>query len=100
MKLIRFAYAALGICLAGLIVYAIRSGDFWTEGNWLTSNPWGIVTLADLYLGLLISAGLIAVFERTWTALLWIIPLPFLGNVWTVVWFVMRFPELRRRLRG
>ena len=100
MKLIRFAYAALGICLAGLIAYAIRSGDFWHEGDWLTSNPWGIVTLADLYLGLVISGAFIAFFERTWIALLWIVPLPFLGNVWTIVWFVLRLPELRRRLRA
>ncbi len=98
MKLVRYAFLLLGVCLSGLIVYAIIYGDFWQAGNWLTRDPWGIVTLADLYVGLAVSAAVIALFERSWTAVLWIIPLPFLGNVWTIVWFALRLSELARRL--
>jgi hypothetical protein len=58
----------------------------------------GIVTLADLYLGFVLTAVVIAGFERGFRAVLWILPLPFLGNVWAVVWFVVRLPELFRRL--
>jgi Protein of unknown function (DUF1475) len=100
MMPLRLIYALLGAGLAGLIIFAISSGDFWQAGHWLTSDPWGLVTLADLYLGLAVAAALIALFERSWTALLWIIPLPFLGNVWTIVWFVLRLPEIARRLRS
>lgn len=98
MTLIRFLVAAFGLALAALIVWAIGAGDFWVAGRWLTTDPWGIVTLADLYAGLFLSALVIALFERNWWALVWIVPLPFLGNVWTVVWFALRLPELARRL--
>lgn len=99
MSLLRSIYLLAGIGLAGLIAYAIGKGDFWQEGAWLTSNAWGLVTLADLYLGFAVSAFFIAAFERRFQSLLWIIPLPFLGNVWTVVWLAVRMPEIARRLR-
>jgi hypothetical protein len=99
MNFARAIYLLLGIGLAALIVLAVKSGDFWQAGRWLTSDPWGLVTLADLYLGLAVSAAVIALFERRLSAMLWIIPLPFLGNVWTAVWFVLRLPELARRIR-
>lgn len=98
MVLIRLVLAIGGAALAALIIWAMATGDFWAEGNWLTSNPWGIVSLADLYLGLLISAVLIALVERPRWAVFWIIPLPLLGNVWTVIWLVSRLGMLFRRL--
>ncbi|MEM1377679.1 MAG: hypothetical protein AAGG69_09845 [Pseudomonadota bacterium] len=100
MVVLRAVLAALGFAFAITIVWAVMVGDFWAEGGWLTSNPWGIVSLADLYLGFLLSAVVIAFFERTWTAVFWIAPIPFLGNVWVVIWFVLRLPEMRRRLNG
>ena len=100
MSLTRAIYAFLAVCLTVLIVIAMKVGDFWQAGNWLTSDPWGIVTLADLYLGLAISAAIIAIFERNAQAILWIAPLPFLGNIWTAAWFVLRLPEIVRRIRS
>lgn len=94
MTALRVVLAALAVCFAVLIVWAVFAGDFGAAGAWLTSDPWGIVTLADLYLGLLLSAFVIAVMERNWRAILWIAPIPILGNLWTAVWFVLRFPAL------
>ena len=94
MRLTKLMLGIGGAVLAALILWAMTTGDFWAEGNWLTSNPWGIVSLADLYLGLLISSVLIAMVERPVIAALWIIPLPFLGNLWTVIWFLSRFATL------
>jgi hypothetical protein len=99
MSALRVAYLILGLGLTLAIVFAIKIGSFWAAGHWLTTDPWGVVTLADLYLGLAISAAVIALFERSAVALFWIVPLPFLGNVWTAIWFVLRLPELARRLR-
>ncbi len=99
MNMIRLVYAALGIGLAALILFAVNTGDFWSAGRWLMSDPWGLTTMADLYLGLAISALFIALFERSWLAALWILPLPFLGNVWTVVWLIVKLPEIASRLR-
>lgn len=88
------SFSALG--LAALIGNALAFGDFREAGAWLVSDPWGIVTLADLYLGFFLSAIVIASVERSWGALFWIAPIPFLGNVWTAIWFVWRIPKLLR----
>jgi hypothetical protein len=99
MTIIRALLSVLGLLFAALLFWAAKTGDFWTEGAWLTSNPWGIVTLCDLYLGLLIAAILMFVFERPGARWFWIAPLPFLGNLWTVLWLVWRLPALYDRVR-
>ena len=99
MQRLRIGLGLLGLVLGALIIWAIAVGNFRVEGAWLTSNPWGIVSLADLYLGFLISATIICLIEKPFYAMLWIIPLPVLGNVWTVVWLIYRLPVLRQRLQ-
>ena len=98
MALSRISLLLLGMVFAALIVWAVITGDFRTEGAWLTSHAWGIVSLADLYIGFLISSLIIAFFEKPKAAVLWILPIPFLGNVWTLVWLAYRLPALRARL--
>ena len=100
MNIVRAIVAAAGAVMTALIVRAMQTGDFWAAGNWLTTDIWGVVTLTDLYLGLFIAALAMALFERGLSAVLWIIPLPFLGNIWTALWVVVRFTELVRRLRS
>ncbi|MEM0898357.1 MAG: hypothetical protein AAGI92_00205 [Pseudomonadota bacterium] len=100
MAFLRLSLAVIGIAFGALIVWAVIVGDFWSEGSWLTTNPWGIVSLADLYFGFLLSAVVIAFFEKPTAAILWILPVPFLGNVWVVVWFIYRLPMLRARLKS
>ncbi len=100
MNIIRLIYTLPGLGLAALIIFAMKTGDFGSAGRWLMSDPWGLTTLADLYLGFAILALFIALFERSWLAVLWILPLPVLGNVWTVVWLVVRLPEIASRLRS
>lgn len=100
MAWMRILFGAAGVVLAYLIAIAIIRGDFSAAGSWLTNDPWGIVTLVDLYLGFAIIALVIWSFEKPASALFWTIPLPFLGNVWTVVWLIWRLPDLLGRLRG
>ena len=99
MKVLQFGIAIMALGLAALIVVAVADGSFFEAGRWLTSEPWGLVTLADLYLGFVLAAIVIWLGEsRPLTALLWILPIPVLGNVWTVLWFLIRLPHLRERL--
>ena len=100
MTIARIALALVATAFAALIVWAAMTADFWASFDAITADPWGLVTLADLYLGFLLSAIVIGFFERGWRAVLWILPLPFLGNVWTAFWFVMRLPALARALKG
>jgi hypothetical protein len=90
----------LSLALSGLIAWAMLTGNFSAEGAWLVSNAWGIVSLADLYVGFLITSLVIACFEKPKAAAFWIIPIPFLGNVWTLVWLALRLPALRAALAG
>ena len=58
---------------------------------WLTSNPWGVVSLIDLYLSFFLIAVLIWVLEpNKLIALVFIVPLPFIGGLWPAVWLVSR----------
>jgi hypothetical protein len=57
MRALQFVLAVLALGFAGLIVYAIADGSFSQAGAWLISQPWGQVTLADLYLGFVLGAG-------------------------------------------
>ncbi|MCU0884171.1 MAG: hypothetical protein MUC44_04360 [Beijerinckiaceae bacterium] len=72
---------ALGFALlAGSIIWAFGRAPFWPAVAEITANPWGIVTLIDLYLGFLIfsivlwrfepsrplAIGLIAAASRCW----------------------------------
>ncbi|MBU4531196.1 MAG: hypothetical protein KUA43_13620 [Hoeflea sp.] len=99
MKLLQAVIAAATLGLGALIIIAVADGSFYEAGSWLFSEPWGLVTLADLYLGFLLSALIIWFFEpRPLKALIWILPIPILGNLWTAVWFVIRLPHLRERM--
>lgn len=103
MTLFRILFAAGGIVLAALIVWAaMTAGQSLSEAvAWLVSGPWGVVTLADLYLGFAILAVLIWVLEPdTRIALIFILPLPLLGNVWAALWIVLRLRAVAGRLRA
>lgn len=101
MTLIRILMAAGGMTLAVLIVWAISAGDFSAAGSWLISDPWGIVTLTDLYLGFFMLTVLIWMLEPSkLIALGFIMPMPFLGNVWAVIWLIWRIGMLAGNARA
>lgn len=101
MIILRLLTALGGLALGGLIWLAFTTGDFGAAGAWLMSDPWGRVTLFDLYLGFFFLAVIIALFEKhPLRAALWIIPLPILGNIWAALWLVLSLPEIARRLRA
>jgi hypothetical protein len=67
--------AILGIVvMTAVIGYAFIAGDFTAEGSVLTSMPWGIVSLVDLYTGFTLFSVWVVYREKS-------IPL-------TVVWIV------------
>lgn len=90
--------AGLGaLALALAIVWAsMTAGQSLSEAvGWLVSEPWGVVSLIDLYLGFVLIAILIWVFEpNKLIALVFILPLPILGNVWSAVWLAWRLGRL------
>ena len=99
MTFIRILSALGGLALLGAIIWAVMTADqsLGEAIAWLTSEPWGVVSLVDLYLSFFFVAVLIWCLETNKAvALLFIIPLPFLGHVWSAVWMVWRLAALLR----
>lgn len=95
-----FFFASFG--LLAMILWAFGEAPFWASFSLIVNNPWGLVTLVDLYLGFaVISALLIAVEGFSVRAILWIVALLCLGNVVSAFWIAFRgyrFLELMRRM--
>lgn len=82
--------ALLGLLLA-LIVVASNQASVLTGLSYVLADPWGVVTLLDLGVGLLFVAAWLAVMEpNPWRASAWIISLCVLGNVTTLVYLLWR----------
>jgi len=77
------------IAMTGAILYAFVAGDFATEGAWITSHPWGIVSLVDLYVGFIIFSMWIVYREKSpVAAVVWVVLMMILGN-WTAALYVL-----------
>lgn len=104
MNVLRAAIGILGLALLGLVVWAAVAlpdlhGSFFDQLAVLTTLPWGIAALADLYVGFLLFATLVFLTERSWiVAALWAVPVLFIGNIWAALWFVIRLPHLAKQL--
>lgn len=99
MTLVRILSLLGGLVLLAAIIWAaMTAGQSFGEAiAWLISGPWGVVSLVDLYLGFFFIGVLIWLLEPSKPiALLFILPLPFLGNVWAAVWMAWRLANVIR----
>lgn len=99
MIALRAFYAALALAFLAMIVWAFGTASFWSSFAAITGDPWGLVTLADLYVGFFVATALIVMVEgpKPWVIAL-AISIFVLGNVVTALWFAWRLPEMARRL--
>ena len=68
------------IAMTTVLVYGFTVGDFSAEGTLLTSMPWGIVSLVDLYTGFILFCGWIFYREKSLViAVLWSVAMLVLG---------------------
>jgi hypothetical protein len=85
--MLRLAFILPGLILTAAIFWAFGRADFWASGAAIVANPWGLVTLIDLYSGFIITGLIIAGLER-WRP--WAFALLFsslvLGNVVYAAW--------------
>jgi Protein of unknown function (DUF1475) len=104
MTPLRILVGVLGGALLVAILWASFAGgavhgSFLQQLGVVTTLPWGIGMLADLYVGFALFAVIVFLAERSWlNAILWAAPIFVLGNIWTAVWLVIRLPSLARRL--
>ena len=80
MKLAKLI-AFLGvIAMTAVLIYGFTIGDFFGEGSQLTSMPWGIVSLVDLYTGFTLFSAWIIYREKSLpVALLWTVAMMVTG---------------------
>lgn len=101
MQIYRIVIAGLAVALSGLIWWAFTASSISASFAMIVEDPWGVVALADLYIGFILLAAIIWLFEASrLQALIWIVPIFFLGNAWAAAWMVWRLPDLAVRLRG
>jgi hypothetical protein len=99
--MLKAAFAIPGLILAAAIVWAFGRADFWASGRAIIANPWGVVTLIDLYAGFIMTGVCVAAVERwkSWTWALLAVSLV-LGNVVYALWAVLRGASLLREVAG
>jgi hypothetical protein len=82
MRTIRLVAGIGFVVMLVAIGHGLLHGDLRGEGAWLLANPWGRVSLVDLYTGFALIAAWIAYRERALTrSIPWIVALMLLGNL-------------------
>ena len=77
------------LAMSLVLVYGFTIGDFAKDGAVILSNPWGIVSLIDLYAGFILFSVWIAYREKSvLSAIIWIILMMVLG-FWTGSLYVL-----------
>jgi hypothetical protein len=77
------------LAMTFILIYAFAFGNFANEGAWIISNPWGIVSLVDLYVGFAIFSMWIVYREKSLAiAAVWVVLMMVLGN-WTAALYVL-----------
>jgi len=67
------------LAMTTVLIYGFTIGDFKTDGAALLQNPWGVVSIVDLYTGfLLFSLWIIYREKSTWRAF-WVVLIMVLG---------------------
>ena len=68
------------IAMTGVLIYGFTVGNFRVDGAAILSNPWGIVSLVDLYVGFSLFSGWIIYREKSaFRAVIWVILMMILG---------------------
>jgi hypothetical protein len=80
MKLAK-SIALMGVlAMTGVLVFAFITGDFMSDGADVINNPWGVVSLVDLYTGFILFSGWIIYREKSFlSAFIWIFFMMTLG---------------------
>lgn len=100
MSVWRGIIALLAALFIVLILWAFQVASFSESFAAITADPWGIVSLADLYLGFILFGTVIFLVEEDRKrALAWIAPMLVLGNWVPALWLFARLPTLVEKLR-
>jgi hypothetical protein len=101
---IRVITVGLTVVMCVAIAAAAATGDFNGEGSWILDNPWGRLSLIDIYVGITLFAGWVFLREGSpWVAVLWLPAFVILGNAGTALYAAIaafRTDDIRTFLLG
>ncbi|MEC7475832.1 MAG: DUF1475 family protein [Pseudomonadota bacterium] len=84
---------ALSIFLVACVLAYLAVG--WSGFDKVLAEPWGLVTILDLVLGVVCMTTVIFTVESDWKkAAMWSVPIYFLGNIVTAVWILTRLDQI------
>lgn len=98
MTLARIGLIGLAAALVALILWAAANASFGASFAAISADPWGLVTLADLYLGFVVAGVIVALVEKPLAAALWFVGFLVLGNVLVALWLAFRLPKIAAAL--
>jgi hypothetical protein len=91
MTPLRFVFLAAAFVLAAAIVWAMATASFSASFAKIANDPWGVVTLIDLYAAFLVSGFLIWRFEPSRPLALGLMVLTLgLGSLVPLFWLAFR----------
>jgi len=91
MTPLRFVFLAAALVLAAAIIWAGATASFSASFAKIANDPWGVVTLIDLYAAFLVSGFLIWRFEPSRPLALGLIVLTLgLGSLVPLLWLAFR----------
>ncbi|MGS0973589.1 MAG: DUF1475 family protein [Candidatus Izemoplasmataceae bacterium] len=68
------------LAMTVVLIYGFTVGNFASDGSEILSNPWGIVSLVDLYVGFgLFSLWIIYREEKIYKMVIWVVLMMVLG---------------------
>ena len=68
------------VAMTAVLVFGFTVGDFGVDGGEIIRNPWGIVSLVDLYTGFILFSAWIVYREKSVTAsVIWVVLMMVLG---------------------
>ena len=80
MKLAKIISALGVLAMTAALIYGFSVGDFGSDGVKLLQNPWGVVSMVDLYTGFILFSGWIVYRERSIPhAVVWVVLMMVLG---------------------
>jgi len=81
MKFAKLVALIGALAQGAILIYGFTQGDFAAAGQFFFKDPWGIVSLVDVYVGFMFfSAWVIFREKNLLVALLWVVSILILGN--------------------
>ena len=81
MKIAKFLSVLGVLAMSAVLIYGFTIGDFASDGVEIIANPWGIVSLVDLYVGFTLFSLWIVYREKN----------PLRATIWVVLMMVLGF---------